>query len=197
MHLQREELPHRVPSLPGRAQTACFRKRPHQGVQQKQTWSSFQAREKEGNPRPTQKPKPKQTDPEAAERFGGAFGSTPRSKPGLGINPLKNPAGLARRCTRLCCTRLCCTRLCQQRAAGGGGGQELLPPPPSRGVTPASAGCGEGPPAHAGAHTPPAGHSPACSPLCSARIFCCCCSIRLVRAFTCFKVSSRTTAFSR
>ena len=40
-------------------------------------------------------------------------------------------------------------------------------------------------------------YSPACRPLCRAMIFCCCWSIRFVNAFTCFKVSSRTTAFSK
>ena len=39
--------------------------------------------------------------------------------------------------------------------------------------------------------------SPICMPLCRARIFCCCCSSSEVRAFTCFSVSSNTTAFSR
>lgn len=39
--------------------------------------------------------------------------------------------------------------------------------------------------------------SPICMPFWRARIFCCCCSSREVRAFTCLSVSSKTTAFSR
>lgn len=39
--------------------------------------------------------------------------------------------------------------------------------------------------------------SPICIPFCRARIFCCCCSRREVRALTCLSVSSKTTAFSR
>lgn len=40
-------------------------------------------------------------------------------------------------------------------------------------------------------------HSLICMPLCNAMIFCCCCSRRLVSAFTCLRVSSNTTAFSK